>query len=252
MEAFFRHRLATRLAKRLRAEGKPLPLPALGEALGLRGPVAPVVRPLLDGRFRLGGGVVEEAGLWEWHYPFPHPGEAVVVLDLETTGLAPGLNEVIEVALVRLEGQEQKTFQSLVRPSRPPSPFIERLTGIRAWELEEAPVLEAALERAYPLLKGATLVIQNASFDLGFLRPALEAMGYPLENPVVDSIHLARRAMPGLRRYGLDALSQVLDFPPREAHRALGDVERTLAVVYEVYYMLSAGFPRPLVDLGRL
>ncbi|MFN3369143.1 MAG: DNA polymerase III subunit epsilon, partial [Thermus sp.] len=58
MDALFRHRLATRLARRLRAEGRPLPLPALGEALGLRGPVEPVVRPLLDGRFRLG----EEVG----------------------------------------------------------------------------------------------------------------------------------------------------------------------------------------------
>lgn len=237
MKAFFRHRLATRLARRLRAEGRPLPLPALGEALGLKGPVEPVVRPLLDGRFRLG----EEAGLWEWHYPFPYSGEAVVVLDLETTGLSPGLNEVIEVGLVRLEGGERRSFQSLVRPSRPPSPFIERLTGIRAWELE----------KAYPLLRGATLVIQNASFDLGFLRPALEGVGYSLENPVVDTLRLAKRAMPGLRRYGLDALSQVLELPPREAHRALGDVERTLAVAYELYAHFrdspSLGGPREVI-----
>ncbi|WP_243026802.1 3'-5' exonuclease [Thermus albus] len=247
MDAFFRHRLATRLARRLRAEGRPLPLPVLGEALGLRGPVEPVVRPLLDGRFLLG----EEVGLWEWHYPFPHPGEAVVVLDLETTGLSPGLNEVIELGLVRLERGERRSFQSLVRPSRPPSPFIERLTGIRAWQLEEAPSLQEVLQQAYPLLQGATLVIQNASFDLGFLRPALEGMGYALENPVVDTIRLAKRAMPGLKRYGLDALSQVLELPPREAHRALGDVERTLAVAFEVYYMLTSGIPRPLTDFGR-
>lgn len=247
MEAAFRYRLATRLARRLRAEGRPLPLPVLGEALGLRGPVERVVKPLLDGRFLPG----EEVALWEWHYSFPHPHEPVVVLDLETTGLAPGLNEVIELALVRLEGGERRIFQSMVRPSRPPSPFIERLTGIRAWELEGAPTLEEVLEKAYPLLGGATLVIQNASFDLGFLRPALEGMGYSLDNPVVDTIRLAKRAMPGLRRYGLDALSQVLELPPREAHRALGDVERTLAVAYEVYYMLTSGIPRPLVDLGR-
>jgi DNA polymerase III, alpha subunit (gram-positive type) len=72
-----------------------------------------------------------------------------------------------------------------------------------------------------------------------------------LENPVVDSIRLARKAMRGLKRYGLDALSQVLELPPREEHRALDDVERTLAVVYEVYYMLTSGSPRPLADLGR-
>ncbi|MCH1927371.1 hypothetical protein L6232_21450, partial [Shewanella sp. C31] len=115
MDATLRYRMATRLARRLRAEGRPLPVPHVGEALGLKGPVGPIQRPLLDGRFIPG----EEVGLWEWRYPFPHPGEAVVVLDLETTGLAPGLNEIIEVALVRLEGGERRAFQSLVRPKRP-------------------------------------------------------------------------------------------------------------------------------------
>ncbi|MGC8875805.1 3'-5' exonuclease [Thermus sp.] len=247
MDPAFRFRLATRLARRLRAEGRPLPLPLLGEALGLRGPVAPVVGPLLDGRFIPG----EEVGLWEWRYPFPHPGEPVVLLDLETTGLAPGVSEIIELALVRLEGKERRAFQSLVRPSRPPSLFVQNFTGIKASELEEAPPLEEVLAQAYPLLQGATLVIHNASFDLSFLRPALEGMGLGLANPVVDSIRLAKRALRGLRRYGLDALSAVLELPPRREHRALADVERTLAVVYEVYYMLTAGSPRSLVELGR-
>lgn len=247
MEAVLRYRMATRMAQRLRAEGRPLPLPALGETLGLRGPVEPILRPLLDGRFVPEG----EVGLWEWHYPFPPEGEAVVVLDLETTGLAPGLNEVIELALVRLEGGERRAFQSLVRPLRPPSPFIQRLTGIRTWELEGAPPWEAVLEEAWPLLEGATLVIQNAPFDLAFLRPALEGLGHRLENPVVDTLRLAKKAMRGLRRYGLDALSEALLLPPRAEHRALGDVERTLAVAYEVYYMLTSGRPRPLWELGR-
>ena len=247
MEAAFRYRMATRLARRLREAGRPLPLPALGEALGLRGPVERVVRPLLDGRFLLEEGV----GLWEWRYPFPLEGEAVVVLDLETTGLAPGLDEVIEVGLLRLEGGRRLPFQSLVRPSRPPSPFVERLTVIPREALEEAPSLEEVLEKAYPLLADATLVIHNAAFDLGFLRPALEGLGYRLENPVVDSLRLARRGLPGLRRYGLDALSEVLELPRRTCHRALEDVERTLAVVHEVYYMLTSGRPRTLWELGR-
>lgn len=247
MDPAFRFRLATRLARRLRAEGRPLPLSHLGEALGLRGPVERVVRPLLDGRFLL----EEAVGLWEWRYPFPHPEEAVVFLDLETTGLAPEASEIIELALVRLEGPRRQAFQSLVRPSRPPSPFIQRLTGIRASELEEAPSLEEVLAQAYPLLRGATLVLHNAAFDLSFLRPALGRLGLALEGPAVDSIRLAKKAMRGLRRYGLDALSEVLELPPRREHRALADVERTLALVHEVYYMLTAGSPRALVELGR-
>jgi DNA polymerase III, alpha subunit (gram-positive type) len=179
MDPAFRYRMATRMARRLRAEGRPLPLPTLGEALGLRGPVAPVVAPLLDGRFIRG----EEVGLWEWRYPFPHPEEAVVVLDLETTGLAPGLNEIIEVALVRLEGERRVAFQSLARPRRSPSPFIQRLTGITLEELEKAPPLEEVLFRAYPLLEGATLVIQNASFDCGLCAPPWGSWAWSWKTP---------------------------------------------------------------------
>ena len=80
---------------------------------------------------------------------------------------------------------------------------------------------------------------------------ALEGLGYRLENPVMDSLRLARRGLPGLRRYGLDALSEVLELPRRTCHRALEDVERTLAVVHEVYYMLTSGRPRTLWELGR-
>ena len=130
-----------------------------------------------------------------------------------------------------------------------PSP--EDFARVYREALEEAPSLEEVLEKAYPLLADATLVIHNAAFDLGFLRPALEGLGYRLENPVVDSLRLARRGLPGLRRYGLDALSEVLELPRRTCHRALEDVERTLAVVHEVYYMLTSGRPRTLWELGR-
>ncbi|AFV76431.1 DNA polymerase III, alpha subunit (gram-positive type) [Thermus oshimai JL-2] len=246
MEGPLRYRLATRLARRLRAEGRPLPLEALGEALGLRGPVEKVLLPLLDGRFFREEGV----GLWEWRYPFPK-GEAVAVLDLETTGLAPGVNEIMEVALLRLEEGRRLAYGSLVRTRKPPSPFVQRLTGIHPDELLSAPPLEAVLEEAYPLLQGATLVIHHAPFDLSFLRPALERVGLPLENPVVDSLRLARRAFKGVKRYGLDALSELLELPPRGVHRAMGDVERTALVLHEAYYILSAGRPKPLRDLGR-
>lgn len=174
----------------------------------------------------------------------------MVVLDLETTGLAPGLDEVIEVGLLRLEGEAPP----LPEP-RPPLPPAEPLRGAPHRHPPGGPgggpSLEEVLEKAYPLLADATLVIHNAAFDLGFLRPALEGLGYRLENPVVDSLRLARRGLPGLRRYGLDALSEVLELPRRTCHRALEDVERTLAVVHEVYYMLTSGRPRTLWELGR-
>ncbi len=247
MDPVLRLRLATRLARALRAQGAPKPLTGLAEALGLWGPWPPLLLPLLDGRFYREGEVV---GLWEWRYPFPPRGEALVVLDLETTGLAPEVGEIIEIGFVRLEGLEAVRFSRLVRPSRPPSPFIQNLTGLTWRALAEAPSLEEVLEEAYPLLEGAVWAMHNAPFDLAFLEPALKRLGHPI-GPALDTLRLSRRAFPGLRRYGLDALSQALDLPARGVHRALADAERTWTLLHEVYYALSSGRPRPLAELGR-
>ncbi|WP_027882549.1 3'-5' exonuclease [Meiothermus rufus] len=239
------YRLATRLARHLRSTGRPLPEQALAEqVLALRGRGAEtLLRGLLDGRFAQ---LEEGIGLWEWRYPFPLAGEAIVVLDVETTGLSPEENEIIELALVRLENGQKQVFERLVNPGVAIPPFISRLTGIHNKDVEEAPDVHSVLEEALPLLQGATLIIQNAPFDLGFLLPRLKRLGCRLDNPVVDTIDWARKALPGLTKRGLDALAWAFELGPIPGrHRALGDVETTLQVAHEMYYMLTAGQPLP-------
>ena len=64
----------------------------------------------------------------------------MVAFDLETTGLSPAEAEIIELAAVQIEGgQITRTFQSLVRPSKPIPLNIERLTGITQEMLDPAP-----------------------------------------------------------------------------------------------------------------
>jgi len=241
------YRMSTRLVRHLRSAGCYLPEHALAAQV-LSSPGLPraawtkdLMRDLLDGRFdRAESGI----GLWEWKYPFPLSQEAIVVLDVETTGLSPEQNEIIELALIRLENGQRTVFERLVNPGVPIPSFISRLTGIRSVDVADAEDIYTVLGQALPLLEGATLIIQNAGFDLGFLTPRLRKLGYRLDNPVVDTIDWARRALPGLGKRGLDALAWAFDLEPMTArHRALGDVETTLQVAREMYYMLTAGKP---------
>jgi DNA polymerase-3 subunit epsilon len=247
------YRLSTRIARRLREAGNPLPKAQLAQEV-LASPQLPqlswsgkLLEGLLDGRFRSQG---QEVSLWEWNYPFPPHSEPVVVLDLETTGLSPEVNEVIELAFMRLENGERTEFQRLVNPGTPIPPFITRLTRIRDQDVRGAPDVYEVLEEAWPLLAGATLIIQNAPFDLGFLKPRLARLGYRLDNVVVDTVQWARKALPGLPKRGLDALAFAFDLGEVQGrHRALGDVHITAQVAHEMYYMLTAGSPRPLGEL---
>jgi DNA polymerase III subunit epsilon len=247
------YRLSTRLVRHLRERGAAAAEAELVEQALAAAQVpggmwsSKLLHSLLDGRFqRQGGGI----GLWEWEYSFPNGGEAVVVLDIETTGLSPDQHEIIEVALVRLEGGQRTVFERLVNPGTHIPSFITRLTGIRNQDVKGAPEIAEVLQEAWPLLEGSTLIIQNAGFDLGFLQPRLRRMGYRLENPVVDTINWARKALPGLSKRGLDSLAWAFDLGPIEGrHRALGDVETTLRVAHEMYYMLSAGKPLPARSL---
>ncbi|MCX7784268.1 MAG: 3'-5' exonuclease [Meiothermus sp.] len=241
------YRLSTRLARHLRSTGRQLSEQALAEQV-LASPGLPggawageLLRDLLDGRFERGEAGI---GLWEWKYAFPTRGEAIVVLDVETTGLSPDQNEIIELAMVRLENGQRTVFERLVNPGVPIPPFISRLTGIRNEDVRGAADIYTVLREALPLLEDATLIIQNAGFDLGFLQPRFRRLGYRLDNPVVDTIHWARKALPGLSKRGLDSLAWAFDLGPIAGrHRALGDVETTLQVAHEMYYMLTAGKP---------
>lgn len=248
------YRLSARLARHLRSTGYRLPERALAAqvlaAQGLpKGSLAnDLLKSLLDGRFER---IEAEVGLWEWKYDFPARGEAVVVLDIETTGLSPDSNEIIELAMIRLENGCQTRFARLVNPGMPIPPFIRRLTGIQNQDVRNAADIYTVLSEALPLLDNATLIIQNAGFDLGFLQPRLKRLGYRLDNPVVDTIHWARKALPGLSKRGLDALAWAFDLGPITGrHRAMGDVEATLQVAREMYYMLTAGRPAPSSQLA--
>ncbi len=244
------YRLSARIAKHLQEIGGPASKETLASKVLSSSNIPEgkwidsLMHDLIDGRFWT---TDNEIGLWAWKYPFPASEEAIAVLDIETTGLSPSESEITELAIVRLENGKKEIFSELVNPGTPIPHFITKLTGITNDDVADADDIYSVLARAIPLLEGATLFIQNAPFDLGFLRPRLERLGYRLDNSVIDTIKWASKALPSLPKRGLDSLAWAFDIDKLEnRHRALGDVETTLSVAREMYYLLTSGTEKPV------
>ncbi len=148
-----------------------------------------------------------------------------VALDLETTGLSPERDAIIEIGAVRFKGdQVLDTWCSLVNPGRSLPYRIQHLTGITQAQLNSAPSLSEIRAPLVRLVGDAPVVGHNIPFDLGFLR----RHGLLTANPAVDTFELASILVPYAARYSLGTLAEHLgiNFPTR--HRALDDARATM------------------------
>src|SRR3989440_5986216 len=173
-----------------------------------------------------------------------------VVLDTETTGLRPGPNRVIEIAGIRMRaGEVIDSFQSLVNPNRRLPPFIVQFTGITQEMVARAPGAEQIFPDFLQFIEGAILVGHNIGFDIGFLSYEAQLLGYAFPIDGLDTISLARRFLPGLRRFKLDAVAGHLKIPAANRHRALGDAKVTAAIFMK---LLNLAQQEGIQTLGNL
>ena len=160
------------------------------------------------------------------------PPLSFAVVDLETTGGSAIYDRIVEVAVVRLDGGEiVDRYEQLVDPKVAIPPFITRLTGIDGRMLRGKPAFGEIAEDVRLALGELPLVAHNASFDEAFLRHAFARVGRKLTNPKLCTLRLARRLLPRLPTYRLDALTTYFGIKNRKRHRALGDAEATALVL---------------------
>jgi DNA polymerase-3 subunit epsilon len=158
-----------------------------------------------------------------------------VVVDLETTGGAPGTDSITEVGAVKVRaGECLGTFQTLVNPGRAIPPTITVLTGITESMVARAPRIESVLPALLEFMGDAVVVGHNVRFDVGFLQAALERAGRPpLSGPTIDTVALARRLVrdevPDCR---LGTLADRLRLSHRPSHRALDDALATADLLH--------------------
>ena len=169
-----------------------------------------------------------------------------IVLDTETTGLSTAQgHRIIEIGCVelvnrRLTGGE---FHRFLNPDREIDEGAERVHGISREDLEIAPRFSEIADDLLEYLRGAELVIHNASFDVGFLEYELTLMKHSQPKikdhaTVLDTLTLARKLHPG-QRNSLDALCKryEVDASRRDVHGALIDSE----LLAKVYLAMTGG-----------
>jgi DNA polymerase III subunit epsilon len=170
-----------------------------------------------------------------------------VAIDLETTGLFPDTDRVVEVGAVRFDtsGRELGRFERLVHPGRPMSPAAQAIHGLSDADLAGAPPAAAILPEFLDWLgdpASATLLAHNASFDAAFLGRELARAGIATPgHAIVDTLAPARRRWPEAADHRLDTLARLLDLDPDGPHRALADSLR----VKGLWLALSAGGEPP-------
>ena len=152
-----------------------------------------------------------------------------VALDIETTGLDPQFDEIIELAAVKIEnGAETARFQTLVKPKEDIDGFITALTGITNDMVRDAPAIEAALPAFLAFVGESAVVGHNVNFDVNFLYDTAERLGLPpFSNDIADTMRISRRLYPDLKNHKLSTLISHLGVGQSVEHRALSDCLQT-------------------------
>ncbi len=154
--------------------------------------------------------------------------DSFICLDLETTGLNPKTDKIIEIGAIRIEnGVETGTFETLVNPGRMLEERIVELTGIKDEDLKDAPLISDVLPGFIEYTKDLPLLGHSVLFDFSFIKKAAVNMKLTFEREGVDTLKIARRFLTELEHRSLGYLCEYYGIP-HQAHRALADARATI------------------------
>lgn len=157
------------------------------------------------------------------------------IVDIETTGLAPYRDEIIEISAIRVRGGlAGKTFSSLIKIEGSLNHFIINLTGITPDMLKDAPDIKTVLKDFLEFVQDDIIVGHNIKFDLGFIQQNLKVhLDEVLPNDFSDTVALSRKTYK-LNSYKLSNIAKHLNIDTRGAHRGLKDCQMTYQILCDI------------------
>lgn len=174
---------------------------------------------------------------------------SIVALDIESTGIDPEKDAILEIGAIRFEGTRiEEEWSSLINPGRRIPPFITQLTGITDNMVRQAPSMRDVIPKLQAFVGEAPILGQRIAFDLSFLR----RHGLFRFNDSIDTYDIAAVMMPRAGRYNLGALGQQLNVVHPATHRALDDARVTHAVFAKLYEQMMGMPIELLAEISRL
>ena len=157
------------------------------------------------------------------------------VLDLETTGFSPKTEKITEVGIMKVKnGEVIDSFSCFVNPEKPIPPRVVEVTNITDDMVKDAETIDKVFPKILEFLGDSVIVAHNATFDVGFLKYVAKDLGYDFDYTYVDTLALARKIYPNLKKYKLGKIADYLKIKVEVAHRALDDVDTTVKVLNEM------------------
>lgn len=158
-----------------------------------------------------------------------------VVLDLETTGLNPRSDEIMEIGAVKTrDGKVIDEFHTFVKPNKLNKKSLN-ITGITEDMLKDAPDIMQVLPKLLEFIKDSILVAHNADFDMTFLKNILSKSGIEFNPPYIDTLRLSQALLRNkIKSFSLDKLVDHFGLGAFQHHRALDDARVTVNVFWKL------------------
>lgn len=167
-----------------------------------------------------------------------------IAVDLETTGLDPKRDKIIEIGAVRVvDGTVMESYETFVNPYRKLNAQVIMLTGISDRELEASPGIGDVIGGFLEFAGDLPILGHHVIFDYSFLKHAAVNEGYDFERHGIDTLTLARRFMPPEEKKNLGAACGYFGIVQTLSHRALADANSACRLYQELEKRHRKDFP---------
>lgn len=159
-----------------------------------------------------------------------------VALDVETTGLNPAEDRIIEIGMAKvLDGVIVAKYATLVNPQAFISERITSITGITDKMVEDKPVIAQIIRDIVEFIGDLPILGHNIVFDYGFIKKAAINNGIKFERQGIDTLKLARRLLPEVPKKSLPFLCEYFGIDAGNSHRAYDDAISAIRLFEKMY-----------------